>query len=218
MFLSRKVLVRATERAVEYVDGRFSRVLEPGRHAVRRRAEHVRVGVLDRLTSLAPQEVPTADNLSVRVGVAVQWRVVDPRLFVETAENAFDVVYLAVQVALREALAGVGVEAVVRGGRAELAVALADAARVAGERVGIEVRAAVVKDVVVPVEVRAAYADLATAKVRGAAQLERARAETAALRSLANGARLLDEHPALARLRLVQALPAGAKVQILAPE
>ncbi len=39
-----------------------------------------------------------------------------------------------------------------------------------------------------------------------------ARAETAALRSLANGAKLLDAHPALARLRLVQAAPHGAQV------
>ena len=49
-----------------------------------------------------------------------------------------------------------------------------------------------------------------TARQRGQAKLEAARAETAALRSLANGAKLLDEHPALARQRLVQALPPGA--------
>lgn len=33
-----------------------------------------------------------------------------------------------------------------------------------------------------------------------------------ALRSLANGAALLDKHPALAQLRLVQALPMGSRV------
>jgi hypothetical protein len=53
-----------------------------------------------------------------------------------------------------------------------------------------------------------------TTKTRGLAQLEAARAETAALRSLANGAKLLDEHPALARLRLVQALPYGSKLEL----
>ena len=54
--------------------------------------------------------------------------------------------------------------------------------------------------------------ELVTARSRGLAQLEAARAETVALRSLANGARLLDEHPALARLRLVQAAPYGSRV------
>ena len=42
--------------------------------------------------------------------------------------------------------------------------------------------------------------------------LEEARAETAALRSLANGARLLDAHPALAQQRLVQSMPPGTRL------
>jgi hypothetical protein len=32
---------------------------------------------------------------------------------------------------------------------------------------------------------------------------------------MANAAKLLDDHPALARLRLVQALPAGARVELV---
>ena len=63
-------------------------------------------------------------------------------------------------------------------------------------------------------DLRSAYADLVSARTRGQAQLEAARAETAALRSLANGAKLLDEHPALARMRLVEALPYGASVKL----
>jgi len=47
---------------------------------------------------------------------------------------------------------------------------------------------------------------------RGAAQLESARAETAALRALANAGKLLDAHPALAQLRLVQQIPCGSRV------
>ena len=75
-------------------------------------------------------------------------------------------------------------------------------------------REVVVKDVILPGDLRAAYAELVSARTRGQAQLEAARAETAALRSLANGAKLLDEHPALARLRLVQALPPGSTVEL----
>jgi hypothetical protein len=72
----------------------------------------------------------------------------------------------------------------------------------------------VVKDVILPPELRSAYAELVTSRTRGQAQLEAARAETAALRSLANGAKLLDAHPALARLRLVQALPYGSTLKV----
>jgi hypothetical protein len=77
------------------------------------------------------------------------------------------------------------------------AVAIRDAARDAGSRTGVDVVDAYVKDVIVPAEIRTAAMQLVTAKARGAAQLEAARAETAALRALANAGKLLDAHPAL---------------------
>ena len=70
------------------------------------------------------------------------------------------------------------------------------------------------KDVILPLDLRSAYAEQVTARARGQARLEAARAETAALRSLANGAKLLDQHPALARLRLVESLPPGSTLEL----
>jgi len=148
----------------------------------------------------------------------VRWGVADPQRFVEAALDPSAVVYLAVQIALREALLDVDSEVIVRQARRALGTRITEVARAAGEEVGIAVREVVVKDVILPHELRSAYAELATAKARGAAQLEAARAETAALRSMANGAKLLDEHPALARMRLVQALPPGSVVELVSPE
>lgn len=212
-----RLTVEATDRVVEYVDGACTRVLGPGRHAHPRRSVHRRVSLLERLTTTAPQEVLTSDGASVRVTVAVRWAVADPRAFLERAADPFAAVYLAVQLALRDALVEEPVDDAPRALRADLGTALADAARTAGADVGVEVRDVVVKDVILPHELRAAHAEVLTAQARGRAQLEAARAETAALRSLANGAKLLDDHPALARLRLVQALPPGAHVEIVTP-
>jgi regulator of protease activity HflC (stomatin/prohibitin superfamily) len=75
----------------------------------------------------------------------------------------------------------------------------------------------VVKDVILPADLRAAYGAVVTARQRAQAQLEAARAETAALRSLANGAKLLDDHPALAQLRIIQSLPIGSTVELTLP-
>jgi regulator of protease activity HflC (stomatin/prohibitin superfamily) len=119
-----------------------------------------------------------------------------------------------VQVALRDALAEVEVTDALRHVRTAVSSRLLEAARIASAEVGIEVRDVVVRDVLLPAEVRAAQAELVTARTRGQAQLEKARAETAALRSLANAARMLDDHPALAQLRLVEALPPGATVKL----
>ena len=209
------ITVHAGERALEYVDGSCTRVLEPGRHRLARRAEVRRVVVLDRVETIAPQEVLTSDGLGVRVTVAIRWAVADPQRYVEAAADPYALVYLATQVALRDALVDVTAEEAVRQARRTLGDPLTEAARTAGAEVGIAVRSAVVKDVILPHELRAAYAELVTARARGQAQLEAARAETAALRSLANGAKLLDEHPGLARLRLVQALPPGSTVELV---
>jgi regulator of protease activity HflC (stomatin/prohibitin superfamily) len=214
LFISTKFTVHPGVNTVEYVDGVCTRVLKPGRHAKRSRAEYRAVSVRERLHLVAPQEVLTSDGVTVRVTASVRSLVADPQRFLEAADDPFALVYLAVQVALREALVEVDAESVVRAARSALGDSVTLAARAVGVRVGLDVLEVVVKDVILPPELRSAYAELVTARTRGLAQLEAARSETAALRSLANGAKLLDEHPALARLRLVQALPYGSKLEL----
>ncbi len=125
-------------------------------------------------------------------------------------------VYVAVQLALRDALSGLEAEALVRSPRTGLAPGAREAVAEVAAGVGIRLLDVVVKDVVLPADLRAAHAELVVGRHRAQAQLEAARAETAALRSLANGAKLLDDHPALAQLRLVQALPPGSRVEVVA--
>ena len=213
MSLFTTITVFAHERALEYVDGVCARVLAPGRYRTARRATYQRVHVLERIVTTAPQDVLTSDGVSVRVTAAVRWKVADAQRYAETTSDPAGVVYLAVQIALRDALVAVDVDDLVRSARVA-GETLAEPARRAGEAVGIDVVEVVVKDVILPPELRSAYAELVTARTRGQAQLEAARSETAALRSLANGAKLLDDHPALARLRLVQALPYGSTVEL----
>jgi regulator of protease activity HflC (stomatin/prohibitin superfamily) len=217
MSLFNRITVLAHERALEYVDGVGTRVLEPGRYAAPARATYYRVDVRERIVTTAPQDVLTSDGVSVRVTAAVRWRVADARAFVEVVADASAVVYLAVQIALRDALAAVEVDALVRDARRLAGDPITAGARAAGAAVGVDVVEVVVKDVILPHELRAAYAELVTTRTRGQAQLEAARAETAALRSLANGAKLLDDHPGLARLRLVQALPQGSTLTVALP-
>ncbi|GAA1436516.1 hypothetical protein GCM10009616_36540 [Microlunatus lacustris] len=121
------------------------------------------------------------------------------------------------QLVLREQLVVLGLADLLRAAREDVGDTLTERARLVGEPLGLEIRAAVVKDVVLPAELRAAYAELVATRQRGLARLGAARAETAALRSLANGARLLEDHPALARLRVVEAAPPGSQVVITLP-
>ena len=205
------IVVGRHERVLVVRDGKVAGVLGPGRHSRERRAVYERVDVRERITTIAAQEILTADTVSVKVSAVVRWLILDPVAYTAVTD-AEAVVYLAVQIALRDELAVREAMDVVRSGRSEVAPALLTAARLAGASVGVSVDDVVIKDIVLPAELRAAYAELVTARQRGQVKLEAARAESAALRSMANAARLLDEHPALAQLRMVQAATYGSKL------
>lgn len=120
--------------------------------------------------------------------------------------------HLAVQVALRDRLPELAVADLDAATRRTLAEEMTESVATAAIRVGITVHTLVIKDIVLPADLRQAYADQVTANQRGLAKLEEARAESAALRSLTNAAKLLDEHPTLARIRTLEAIPYGSKV------
>ena len=65
------------------------------------------------------------------------------------------------------------------------------------------------KDIVLPADLKRAQAQVLMARAEGLAALERARGETAALRNLADAARLCAGNPALLQLRLLQQLATG---------
>jgi regulator of protease activity HflC (stomatin/prohibitin superfamily) len=69
------------------------------------------------------------------------------------------------------------------------------------ELLGVDVR-----DVMVPTELKRAFAGIVAARREGEAALERARGETAALRSLANAGRMIEDNPGLLQLRILQQL------------
>ena len=76
-------------------------------------------------------------------------------------------------------------------------------------KIGINILAVEVKDVMFPADLKRAFSEVLKAKQEGQAALERARGESAALRNLANAARVLEGNPALMNLRLMQSLLAA---------
>lgn len=212
MSLFNRFSVEPGHAVLEYRDGKLTRELLPGTYLARSDARYVVVEMRERLVPVALQEVLTADAMAVRVSMTLRVIVVDAVSFTERAVDPVAAVYLAAQIALRGVVASIGSEDLIRRGDAVNTATIRTSAAAVASPVGVEVLDAVVKDVVVPQEVRSAMLEVITARARGRAQLEAARAETASLRALANAGRLLDAHPALAQLRLVQAAPHGTRV------
>lgn len=192
-----------------YHKGKFVELLNPGRHIRWSRfyAQNL-IDVRKTVLAVAGQEVLTADNVALKLSLSVTYQVTDPAMAVNETQNWHTQFYNAVQLAARAVVNGAAVEALINQ-RFEIGAQLLARVQVAAAQVGVTVLAVDVKDVMFPAELKRAFADVLKAKQEGQAALERARGESAALRNLANAARVLDGNPALMNLRLIQSLTAA---------
>lgn len=210
-----KVVVRTWESVLVYRDGRLERALPAGRHRLRRRRRELVVTDLrSRLLPVPGQELLTADGLSVKVSLLARVAVTDARQAHEAVQDGEGAVYAALQVALRAEVAGRTLEELLAQ-RDALGLAVAEAADPAVAALGRTVEAVAVRDLMVPGELRLAALRVVTARQEGLAALERARGETAALRSLANAAKVAQDNPALLALRTLRAVEAGGATVVL---
>jgi len=213
------VTVMAYERVVRLVDGEVRDVLGPGRHRYwRRRTNLYRLDMRPRLITVSGQEMLTADGVSVRVTIVLRATIADPVRYLSASQEPVSEVYSAAQQALRAAVAGLDLDALL-GARTSLGPELLAQVQQSADRVGMAVDEVAVRDVMLPGELRRAFADTVLARQRGLAELERARAEAATLRSLANTAKLLEERPGLLKLRTLQvAARDGTELRLTLPE
>jgi regulator of protease activity HflC (stomatin/prohibitin superfamily) len=189
-----------------YHKGKFAELLNPGRHI--RWGRFYGQNLIDvRKTSLAVagQEVLTADNVTLKLSLSVTYQVTDPAMAVNETQNWHTQFYSDVQLAARAVVNSVAVEALINQ-RFEIGAQLLARVQPQAAQVGVTVLAVEVKDVMFAADLKRAFADVLKAKQEGQAALERARGESAALRNLANAARVLDVNPALMNLRLMQSL------------
>jgi regulator of protease activity HflC (stomatin/prohibitin superfamily) len=206
--VGRRAVVRQWEQALLFRHGALVDTLGPGAHRRWRRGyTFTRVDMRPSVLTVPTQEVPTADGVTVKITVAGAIRITEPAAYVTASQDAMGALYLAVQIALREVVAGASVEQLV-GDRGQIGTALR--AAISGtDALGLEIERIDAKDIVLSSELKRAQAEVLLARAEGQAALERARGETAALRSLANAARLVADNPALLQLRLYQQLGAG---------
>ena len=148
------------------------------------------------------QETPTADGATVRASIAVVLQVTDPMQVARTGMNQ-ETLYLTAQLALRTAVSSRDLERVLVD-REAIAGELLTECVPAAEALGLQITSIAIRDLVLPGDLKRAVAEIISAKLSGQANLERARGEAAALRSLGNTARLVKDNPELLQLRLIQ--------------
>lgn len=202
------VTVREGERGIVYRYGKFDQDLGPGQYYMLFGRKMTVVSTAEQTQLVAGQDILSADRLPVKISAIATYRITHPRKALEKAAGGYaNAIYFAAQLALRDVASALPLEALIDS-RTKLDTELLARAKDAFADHGCELLSFSIRDLVLPAEVRRLANDVARAHMEGAAALERARGEQAALRSLANAARLLKGNPELMNLRVLQALSA----------
>lgn len=195
------------ERALVYVDGSLEMVLDGGRTVLSRANRTVTVEYVDtreQELQIVGQEVMTSDKVTLRVNVIATYRVVDAVRATERVDDVFRALYSEAQMATRRFVAGRTVEALLES-RNEAAEQMAEDVGRRAREWGVEVLRVDLKDVVLPGEMKTILNRVIEAQKKAEANVILRREETAATRSLANTAKMLEQNPMLLRLKELEA-------------
>ena len=202
------VTVKPFQRALLYVNGELASVLGPGRHGVsatRRQIEINLVDLREQEIQINGQEVITRDKVSIRTNLIIKYRVTDPVLSVQATTGLFDMLYSEAQMAARNLIGAIGVDELLEG-RHQAAALMREAVSPRALGWGIEILCVDLKDIVLPGDMKTILNRVIEAEKQAAANLILRREETAATRSLANTAKVLQNNPVLMRLKEIEAI------------
>ncbi len=210
-------VIKEGQAGLLYRDGKYVGPVGPGRIKIGRRDELSVVRTLQQVVIVSGQEVLSNDGFQPKLSAVAAFRIVDPLMAVNRQERSSDlVVTLETQLALRALAASRGAEALAKAVRDELDAELLASVRQGCVEFGLEVDSVRLRDIILPADLRRLLTGVERARREGQAALERAHAEQAALRALANAARMLRNNPELQNLRLLQAIgTAGAPTTVV---
>jgi regulator of protease activity HflC (stomatin/prohibitin superfamily) len=197
------------QRGLKYTKGRYVETLGPGQYWVLPAFTSIApVDVRSESVSITGQDVLSADGVTVKLSIAAEFEIFDPHLAINKNANFRSALYLALQISLREIVGKEKIEELLQN-RAGIGPKLLDLTSTKASALGVKLKLADVKDLMFAGDMKKAFAQVVKAQKEGQAALEKARGETAALRSLANAARMMDDNPNLLQLRALQALEAS---------
>lgn len=179
-----EIIIKDTHRGLWYEDGVLVKVLEAGRHVIPRpidltfwRRPRVEVSLVDmreRDLTIKGQEILTADKVSIRISIVVQYSVVDPRAALHAVANYEDRLYTDVQLAARRSLASMTLDEILTD-RNRLSEDIQRDVYKAASTYGVTIARADVKDLVFPGNLQEIMNKVLAAERTSQAQLVEAR-------------------------------------------
>jgi hypothetical protein len=191
-----------------FINGQLREVLAPGSYAFWRGMARLKVLHLDlreQVVDVTGQELITKDKVTLRLNAVVTYRITDPRQAVSEVEDPGQALYRQAQLALRKVIGTRELDTLLAD-REAVAADLTGVLRQRAEAFGVKVDQLGIRDVILPGDMKDLFNRVTEAQKAAEAALITRREETAAMRSQANTARILDSNPTLMRLRELEVL------------
>ena len=202
----RRITILEYEKGLKYEKGIFQAALSAGQYWYWPFFTIIhKVDIRPRFVSITGQEVLSADGVTLKVSLAANYEITDPEVAINKVSSYQDALYLELQLALREIIGSADIDTILDS-RNDMSKKLMETTEQKVKDLGLRLISVNLKDIMFPGKLKEIFAQVVSAKKEGQAALEKARGESAALRNLANAARMIETNPNLLQLRLVQAV------------
>lgn len=198
-----EVKVESSEEGLLFIDGTFVRRLTKGLYFFWKYivpVEVMKVDLRQVLLEISGQELLTKDKAALRINFQATYRIVDAEKALLDNKDFEKQLYTSFQLALREFIGTLTLDELLAA-KEKVAKAIFENVKVDSVNLGVEVKTAGIRDIILPGEVRDIMNKVLVAQKSAEANVIARREETAATRTLLNTAKLMEDNDMLFRLK-----------------
>lgn len=205
-------IVYQYQHALLFEKGRFVRPLDPGAYWLFKLNNDIKsVDARLQVLTVPGQDILSKDGVTLKVSALVHYQITDPQLALLEYSDFLASLYAMIQTALRERVGNTVIEELLQA-KNELGTDVQQLITGEAAKLGLTIQSLSIKDIMFPGPLKESFSQVARARQQGLAALERARGESAALRKLANAAKMFESNPELYKLRVLQSVTEASSV------
>jgi regulator of protease activity HflC (stomatin/prohibitin superfamily) len=199
----RSYTVEPYEKAVMYVDGKFSKIVEPGTYYFWKNSTSIVISRADLRTiqmEIAGQEILTRDKAALRLNFYVQYNIKDIVKAVVNNKEYDKQLYVLMQLALREFVGAFTLDELLEK-KENVSSYILESVSGKAEALGVTINGSGIRDIILPGDMKEIMNQVLVAEKKAQANTIMRREETASTRSLLNTAKLMEDNAMLFKLK-----------------
>lgn len=199
----RNFCVPAFFEGLLFVNEQFIDVLKPGDYAFYKNETAIHVVIREIRTQtmeILGQEILTKDKAQLRINCMLHYQLTNFRKAYESNRDFEKSLYQTIQLGLREFIGGLSFDELMAD-KNSVSSFLIDQYRTSFQAIGIDIKEAGIKDIILPGDIREIMNKVLIAEKNAQANSIMRREETASTRSLLNTAKLMEENELLWKLK-----------------